>query len=57
MKLCELTINQAHKGLMEKEFSASELIKSFLEKIEKDDKKLSAFLAVIKRSAFRGEKC
>ena len=36
---------------MEKEFSASELIKSFLEKIEKDDKKLSAFLAVIKKEA------
>jgi len=51
MKLCELTITQAHKGLVEKEFSASELVKSFLEKIEKNDKEISAFLTVTEKQA------
>jgi len=45
-KLTKLTIAQAHKGLTKKEFSAVELTKAFLERIEKLDKKIRAFLTV-----------
>lgn len=41
-----LTIVQAHKGLLEKKFSALELTKLFLNKIRKLDKKISAFITV-----------
>ena len=41
-----LTIVQAHKGLLEKKFSALELTKFFLNKIKKQDKKISAFITV-----------
>lgn len=46
MNLTELTIAQAHKGLVQKEFSALELTKAFLEKIDKFNKKVFAFLTV-----------
>jgi len=51
MEFHELTITQAHKGLLEKKFSALELTKAFLNKIEKLDKKISAFLTITKNSA------
>jgi len=41
-----LTIAQAHKGLLEKKFSALELTKLFLNKIKKEDKKISSFITV-----------
>ena len=41
-----LTITQAHDGLVKKEFSCLELTKEFLDKIEKLDKKISAFLTL-----------
>jgi len=41
-----LTIVQAHKGLLEKKFSALELTKLFLNKIKKEDKKFSSFITV-----------
>lgn len=41
-----LTIVQVHKGLLEKKFSALELTKFFLNKIKKQDKKISAFITV-----------
>jgi len=41
-----LTIVQAHKGLLEKKFSALELTKLFLNKIKKEDKKISSFITV-----------
>jgi aspartyl-tRNA(Asn)/glutamyl-tRNA(Gln) amidotransferase subunit A len=47
MKLEGLTITNTHQGLVNKEFSALELTKSFLDKIEELDKKISAFLTVI----------
>ena len=47
----ELTITQAHDGLVKKEFSALELTKAFLDKIEKLDKKISAFLTLTPDSA------
>ncbi len=48
MKLESLTIAKIHQLLKEKKLSALELSNQFLEKIEKDDKKLSAFLTVDK---------
>lgn len=44
MNLTEFTITETHQGLLQKKFSAIELVKAFLDKIEKDDKKIAAFL-------------
>ena len=44
--MTELTIVKAHDGLVKKEFSALELTKAFLERIEKSDKKIFAFLTL-----------
>src|SRR3989338_6036031 len=46
MDLIELTIEKAHDGLVKKEFSALELTKAFLDKIDDLDKKISAFLTL-----------
>jgi len=46
MELTNLTIAQAHDKLTKKEFSAIELATAFLEKIGKEDKKISAFLTL-----------
>ncbi len=56
MDLSELTITQAHKGLVKKEFSATELTKTFLDNIKKKDKKISAFLTVTEDLAFKQAK-
>jgi len=46
MELTNLTIAQTHDKLTKKEFSAIELATAFLEKIGKEDKKISAFLTL-----------
>ena len=46
MELTNLTIAQTHDKLTKKEFSALELATAFLEKIGKEDKKISAFLTL-----------
>lgn len=46
MELTELTINQTHRSLTKKEFSAFELCQAFLDRIEKKDKEVSAFLTI-----------
>ncbi|HDL75043.1 MAG TPA: Asp-tRNA(Asn)/Glu-tRNA(Gln) amidotransferase subunit GatA, partial [bacterium] len=46
MELNKLTISQAHKGLVKKEFSAKELTKAFLDRIKNNDKKIRAFVTV-----------
>jgi aspartyl-tRNA(Asn)/glutamyl-tRNA(Gln) amidotransferase subunit A len=51
MELTDLAITQAHEGLVKKEFSALELVKAYLDKIEKEDKKISAFLTKTEDSA------
>ncbi|MBI2042050.1 MAG: Asp-tRNA(Asn)/Glu-tRNA(Gln) amidotransferase subunit GatA [Candidatus Nealsonbacteria bacterium] len=51
MNLTELTIAKTHEGLVKKEFSALELTKAFLDKIEDLDKKISAFITVTADSA------
>ena len=48
MELTKLTITQAHEGLKKKEFSALELCRAYLDKIEKEDKKIQAFLTISK---------
>lgn len=48
MNFTNLTISQVQEGLKKKDFSALELTKSFFEKIEKEDKKISAFLLLTK---------
>ena len=46
MSILDLTIEQAHEGLVTKEFSAAELVKASLENIQKQDADLHAFLTV-----------
>jgi aspartyl-tRNA(Asn)/glutamyl-tRNA(Gln) amidotransferase subunit A len=52
MELTDLTITQAHEGLIKKEFSALELTKAYFERIEKEDKKIKSFLTLAKDQAF-----
>ncbi len=51
MNLTSLTITQTHQGLLKKKFSALELAKAYLRRIEKEDKKICSFLTVFKQSA------
>ena len=51
MELHELTITQAHEKLINKEISATELIRAFLTRINSIDKKIAAFLSVFEDSA------
>ena len=46
MSLTDLTITQAHQGLIKREFSALELCKTYLDKIKKRDREIFAFLTV-----------
>jgi len=46
MELTNLTITQTHDKLTKKEFSALELANAFFDRIEKEDKKISAFLTL-----------
>jgi len=52
MELTDLTITQAHQGLIKKQFSALELTKAFLDRIKKRNKKIFAFLTVCEDLAF-----
>ncbi len=51
MKIQDLTIAQAHQGLVNKEFSSVELCKAYLEKIREKDKDIFAFLSVTEETA------
>ncbi|MBZ1345307.1 MAG: Asp-tRNA(Asn)/Glu-tRNA(Gln) amidotransferase subunit GatA [Candidatus Nealsonbacteria bacterium] len=46
MELTDLTIIQTHQGLIKKEFSVLDLIKVYLERIDRLDKKIGAFLSI-----------
>lgn len=50
-----LTIKETQKGLLNKEFSATELVKNYIERIEKN-KDLNAFLTVSTEAAFEQAK-
>ncbi len=56
MNLSNLTIKKAHKGLIKKEFSAVDLVQSYFQKIEKEDKKINSFLSVYKDQALNRAK-
>ena len=45
-ELKDLTIKEAHQGLIKREFSALELCQSYLERINEKDKEISAFLTI-----------
>lgn len=51
MDLSQLTIVEAVKGLKEKKFSSRELVKAYLQRIQKVDKKVKAFLTVCGKQA------
>lgn len=51
MKCEDLTIDKIQKGLKEKEFSAVEVAKGFLERIDKVDKKINAYISVTEKEA------
>jgi len=51
MELTKLTISQAHEGLKKKNFSAVELAKAYLNKIQEKDKEISAFLTITENLA------
>ncbi len=51
MKLNQLTISEAVTGLKENKFSSQELTRACLERIEKIDKKVKAFITVSKKTA------
>ncbi len=46
MELTEFTIAKINEGLKKKEFSAQELTKAYLDKIEENDKDIKSYLAV-----------
>jgi len=56
MDLTELTIRQAHEGLKQKKFTSVDLTKAYLEKIEKEDKEINAYLLVDKEGALEQAK-
>jgi len=56
MNLSKLTIESAHKGLMKKEFSAVELAKFYLDKIEKENKEINDFLEITDKLAIKQAK-
>ena len=57
-KLNELTIVEAQKGLMAKDFTVKDLVKACFEQIRKTDNKLEAFITLEeKESLLLGEKC
>ena len=53
MDLTKLTIEEAHNGLKNKEFSAFELSSAYLDKIEKEDDKINAFLSADREGALK----
>ncbi|MCD5396114.1 MAG: Asp-tRNA(Asn)/Glu-tRNA(Gln) amidotransferase subunit GatA [Candidatus Pacebacteria bacterium] len=51
MEILNLSIKEIHKGLIEKKFSAKEVVEVFLERIERQNSKLNAFLEVFSKEA------
>ncbi|MFA5413382.1 MAG: Asp-tRNA(Asn)/Glu-tRNA(Gln) amidotransferase subunit GatA [Patescibacteria group bacterium] len=56
MKLNELTIKQAHEGLVAKKFTSVDLTKACLAEIKKSNKKLNAFITVTEKEALEQAK-
>lgn len=51
MDLTSLTIREAHEGLKSGKFTSRELTQAFLDRIEKEDGKIGAYLAITKELA------
>ncbi len=51
MDLNKLTIQEAHNGLIQKKFSAKELVGDCLEVIKKNDKKINSFITICDKEA------
>ena len=51
ISLDQLTIKQAHQGLIDKQFSAEELSETYFQKIEQRDVQIHAFLSLQKKEA------
>lgn len=51
MQLIDLTIEETHKGLIAKQFSALDLTKSALERIKNVDGKVNAFITITEKEA------
>jgi len=51
MELSEITIKKIHKGLLEKEFSAVELVKGFFGEIDSKDSEIFSYLTLNKEKA------
>ena len=51
MELTDLTIKSAHEGLAGKKFSAQELAGAYLDRIEKENEKIFAFLGISQDAA------
>ncbi len=51
MELTDLTIKTAHEGLVAKKFSSQELAGAYLDKIEKENEKIFAFLSTARELA------
>lgn len=56
MKLCQLTIEEAQKGLSQKKFSAIELTRACLGQVKRLDKKINAFITVCENEALEEAK-
>jgi len=56
MILNNLTILEAHQGLKKKEFSSEDLVRSCLDEIKKQDKKINAFITVLEKEAIERAK-
>lgn len=56
MNLNDLTIEEAHEGLIEKKFSALELVKDCLARIKNIDNKVKSFIAVTEEKALNNAK-
>lgn len=53
MELNKLTISQAHRGLIKKDFSAEELTRACFERINKREKDINAFITTLESKAIK----
>lgn len=56
MRLDDFTIKSVHEGLAKKEFSAQELAEAYLDKIERENDRIFAFLSITRDLAIRQAK-
>jgi len=56
MEICNLSIKEIHKGLTQKNFSAREIVESFLERIYRLNPELNAYLEIFEKEAIEKAK-